>query len=125
MSFTDQEIAAKFTDVISSKSSKGSLFIRTYDEKERNKRMLKYGGGCFLAAIFSIALPILHFILVPGFLIAAVYMVIVNSRPSELNSAKAKCPHCGVDFQISKGKPQFPIEDICGSCHRQIIVETL
>jgi hypothetical protein len=124
MAFIDKEIPATFTDDISKESNKGFVIVRTLDEKEKNRRILKYGGGCFLGAFFSIFLPILHFILVPGFIIAGVAMIIINSRPANIDSAKALCPHCKVNFVISKGKPQFPMDDICGSCHRKIIIET-
>jgi hypothetical protein len=122
MGYIDEEIPATFTSHTSQKSTTGVVITRRYDEKERNRRMIKYGGGCFLAAIFSIFLPLIHFVLVPGFLIAAITMVVINSRPANIESAKAKCPQCGVDFVISKGKPVFPLEDVCASCHHKITI---
>ncbi len=125
MSYVEEEIPAEFIATVSKKKTTGLVITRCYDEKERSRRILKYGGGCFAAAIFSIFLPILHFILVPGFLIASVAMVVVNSRPSNIEAAKAKCPECDVDFVISKGKPEFPMDDVCASCHHKITISNL
>lgn len=125
MSYVEKEIPAEFVSVTNQKKTKGVVILREYDEKEKKHRILKYGGGCFAAAILSIFIPLLHFILVPGFLIAAVTMVIINSRPANIESAKAKCPECGVDFVISKGKPVFPMDDVCASCHHKIIINKI
>lgn len=125
MSYIEKEIPAEFVSVIDQKKSKGTVVLREYDAKEKRHRIIKYGGGCFAAAILSIFIPLLHFILVPGFLIASVVMVIINNRPSNVESAKAKCPACGVDFVISKGKPEFPIDDVCASCHHKIIINKI
>lgn len=125
MSYVEQEIPAEFTSSINQKKSQGAVILRSYDEKERNQRMIKYGGGCLIAAIGSIFIPLLHFVLVPGFIIAAVVLVAINNRPANIERAKAKCPECGMDFVISKGKPVFPIEDICASCHHKITISKI
>lgn len=122
MAYLEEEIPAEFVAQINQKKTIGLVITRKYDEKERNRRILKYSGGCVGAAIISIFIPLLHFILVPGFFIAAIAFAVINSRPANIERAKAKCPECGVDFVISKGKPVFPIEDVCASCHHKITI---
>ena len=120
--YTEQEIPAEFISAINKKKSSGVVITRKYDEKERNRRIIKYSGGSFAAAILSIFIPLLHFVLVPGFIIASIAFAVFYSRPANIERAKAKCPECGVDFVISKGKPVFPIDDVCASCHHKITI---
>lgn len=122
MAYTEQEIPAEFTSLINQKKTTGIVITRQYDENERNRRILKYSGGCLAAAIVSIFIPLLHFVLVPGFFIAAIAFAVINSRPANIERANAKCPQCGDDFVISKGKPVFPIEDVCANCHHKITI---
>ncbi len=122
MAYTEQEIPAEFVSISNQKKTSGVVITRQYDEKERNRRILKYSGGCVVAAIVSVFIPLVHFVLVPGFFIAAIAFAVINSRPANIERAKAKCPQCGSDFVISKGKPVFPIEDICASCRHKITI---
>lgn len=122
MAYIEQEIPAEFVSVINQKKSQGIVITRKYDEKERNRRMIKYSGGSLVASIISVFIPLLHFVLVPGFIIAAIVFAVYYSRPANIERAKAKCPECGVDFVISKGKPLFPLDDVCGSCHHKITI---
>lgn len=123
MAYVEEEIPAEFVATISKKRTTGAVVLRKYDEKEKQRRIIKYGGGCFAAAIISIFIPLLHFVLVPGFLIASITMVVINSRSANIESAKAKCPECSGSFVISKVKPEFPIEDVCASCHHKITID--
>lgn len=123
MSFVDKSVSVSLTDPISKMVTYGTVIIRSYDPKEKRRRMIRHSGGCFLAACASVFIPIFHFFLVPGFLIASVVMIIIYSQPDQLNSAQALCPHCHSNFLLSKGKPEFPIEDICATCHRKIEIQ--
>ena len=122
MAYIEKEIPAKFISVKNQKKSSGVVITRLYDEKERNSKILKYAGGSLVASIISIFIPLLHFVLVPGFIIAAIVFAVYYSRPANIERAKAKCPECGVDFVISRGKPVFPIQDVCASCHHKITI---
>jgi len=122
MAYVDQEIPAEFVSAINKKKSSGVVILRKYDEKERLNRTIKYGAACLIGAAVSVFLPLLHFVLVPGFIIAAIAVAVINNRPSNIHRAKAKCPECSVDFVISKGKPVFPIDDVCASCHHKITI---
>jgi hypothetical protein len=52
------------------KKSKGKLRIQHWDQQERIARAFKWFGLFFGLAIVCIFIPLLHFILVPSFLIA-------------------------------------------------------
>lgn len=122
MAYVEEEIPAEFVSVINNKKSKGIVVLRKYDEKDRMNRTIRYGAACLIGAAVSAFLPLLHFVLVPGFIIAAVIVAVISNRPANIERAKAKCPECAVDFVISKGKPVFPLEDVCGSCHHKITI---
>ncbi|MEO5970783.1 MAG: hypothetical protein ABIQ95_12725, partial [Bdellovibrionia bacterium] len=48
----------------------GLIRVQSWNKKERLIRAFKFGGLCWVAAGLSVFIPLLHFILVPGFFIA-------------------------------------------------------
>ncbi|EKD42337.1 MAG: hypothetical protein ACD_73C00199G0003 [uncultured bacterium] len=67
-----EEINYKVKIIAYDKTSFGKVRVKQFSTSERGKRALKTLAICWAAAIFSVFLPIAHFVLVPGFLIAGI-----------------------------------------------------
>lgn len=72
----------------------------------------------FVALAFvSVFVPILHFVLVPAFLIAAVAAG-VNSymQKADLENIRGNCPNCGNSLSISRARVKNVSGEICPQC---------
>lgn len=102
------------------KETKGPAHIRVVTQREALIRGLKTFGLTVLAALCTIIIPGVHFISVPGGLIAAPLvgvMVFLKSRGSIHGvSGSFSCPQCGQNnvMEYQEGKP--PYFGSCTSC---------
>lgn len=72
-----------------------NLSVQTLSTQERLKRSAKIFLVFFALAFFSIFIPILHFVLVPGFLLASIISFIILFNQSHFISLNEfKCPKC-------------------------------
>lgn len=61
-------------------------------------------GGCWIAAVCCVFIPILHFVLVPGFLVAGVVLGVSRLREDvTLASIEGACPRCKAARTFSVG----------------------
>lgn len=68
-------------------------------------------------AIASVFVPILHFVLVPAFLIAAVVAgVKAYSQKADLQNVRGNCPNCGADISIERVRIKKVSGEICPQC---------
>jgi hypothetical protein len=99
----------------------GEVCIQTWTSAERWKRSLKASGLCFGFALISILIPGLHFILVPGFLIACPLVgFYMYQQEQMIISGQGPCPECGAVLMVAKRRPRFPIHDLCTSCQLEV-----
>lgn len=76
----------------------------------------------FVIALVSVLIPVAHFLLVPGFLIAAFVSLIVRLGVTTLVlGARGTCPDCGVeqDFDLPKAW-RLPQDVTCRGCQRRL-----
>ncbi len=74
----------------------GSLQVRMFSNRERWLRALKMLALMWLLAVVTLFIPIAHFVLVPGFLLAGPVTAVMRYRVSEnVESATGECPVCG------------------------------
>lgn len=70
----------------------------TFIERAPPTRMMRAAivwGGCWVAAFVCVFIPLLHFILVPGFLIAGVLLGVSRLREDvTLATIEGACPRC-------------------------------
>jgi len=68
--------------------------------------------------------PVLHFVLVPAFLLAALLSFIFTyKKEKQILQATAKCPACFTDLNVPKAEPNWPLPVTCPSCGAQIYVQ--
>ena len=106
------------------KHSSGEVFIQQWTPQQRLLRALKAFFIWFFIALVSLFIPILHFILVPLFLLAAFVMgFIVYAHSSMVLGGTGSCPFCGAAMEILKKPNQWPLDDICDKCSRHVVIE--
>ncbi len=68
-------------------------------------------------AVASVFVPILHFILVPAFLIAAVVVgVKAYTQKADLQNISGNCPNCGAALLIKRVRIKKVSGEICPQC---------
>lgn len=79
---------------------------------------------CWFAAVLFVAIPVMHFVLVPLGLIAGVaafiYKLTRHERKSETN---IKCPSCKAALKLKAGAFNWPIKENCGECRVGLLIE--
>jgi len=79
--------------------------------------------GMFLAlAIVSVLIPVAHFLLVPGFLIAAFASLAMKlGATTRILSARGTCPDCAVEQDLDlPGAWRLPRDITCRGCQRRL-----
>jgi hypothetical protein len=106
------------------KTTDGNVTVTQWSQPERLNRALKFGGMTWGLALISILLPIVHFVLVPSFLIAGPIVAYFSYRQKSIvNEGSGTCPYCGSVVSIGKGPNRWPIEELCVKCQNNINVE--
>jgi len=105
-------------------SMPGEVTIHYWNQKERWMRVLKWLGLFWGLALCSFFLPIIHFILVPGFFLGGFISIpFVYQAESGVMGGASICPLCRSDFKIEKSSNQWPLTDVCAQCHVQVTIE--
>ena len=73
--------------------------------------------GAWAVAVACVFIPLLHFVLVPGFFLAGPVLAWLAVRASvRVTSASITCPKCGKDAPIEAGTTGWPVSMRCSSC---------
>jgi hypothetical protein len=95
----------------------GNLEITTLRMDERVKLVALRVGIFVILAMVAVFIPVLHFVLVPAFLIAAVFAGIAASRfGQKVTSGEVNCPHCGQKIVIPPAPLRWPMACVCQGC---------
>lgn len=120
----EQRIRVLLTEPRSEKCTGGEIRVQRWDKRERTTRAFKMGGLCWGAAMISVILPLLHFFLVPAFIIAGPIVVfILIGQESVIVGGEGNCPNCTALLPISRASYQLPLTELCTSCQRSVTVE--
>lgn len=102
---------------------------KIYTAQERAMRSLKVFFMFFGAAIFSIAIPVLHFFLVPAFLIAAFVMAYIKYKDvGSIDLSNFTCPLC--QKNLNEKTLAFRDKDFsgrlrCYDCRKNIFISAV
>lgn len=114
----------KLTSVFWEQKSTAEAMIRQVDRSESLGRAFKALGIWWLLAIVGVFIPVLHFVIVPLFLVLGVYFALKQSRVRfEIEGGHFICPACGVQNAFEKGRAFFPREERCVSCFVTVQIE--
>ena len=99
--------------------------LNTLTLSDRLKRAATIFGLGVVLALIAIPIPLVHFILVPGALLAGATLAIVRLAQAEVfRTATGRCPFCGKEQRFSvAGRFRLPKTLYCSSCQRQLILE--
>ncbi|MFM6928837.1 MAG: hypothetical protein ACKOX6_10265 [Bdellovibrio sp.] len=101
----------------SEKYEYGFAEVRVYSQRETLMKVVKALAVFWGLAIFSILLPVVHFVLVPLFLFLGVFMAFrARKYHEEMLSGEINCPHCGSLVKIGKAPILWPLSEICQNC---------
>lgn len=100
----------------------GVLHIALFDQAARNLRALKMLGLLWGLAIVSIFIIILHWVLVPGLLIAGPIMAVRKRKvASEVESADGTCPACSEEITLQmETDDTIPKSTYCPKCNNPL-----
>jgi len=116
-----QTVVIKYSD---SQPTKGEVDVQSQNKNQRLKACIKVWVLCWVLAIFSILVPIGHFILVPTFLILGPTLGLIKyGQKGNILGGKGVCPACKAELKIEKGNLKWPLEELCTSCRRTVRIE--
>ncbi len=104
-----------------SKPTVGEVEIITWSREVRSRRSLKMLGTCWGIGLFCVIIPGLHFILVPGMLIAGVIGFLYRSKQlTYVLGGVGECPECHKAFKVAKAADKFPMAETCEHCNSSL-----
>jgi hypothetical protein len=107
------------------KSTVAYIELNTLTLADRFKRAATIFGLGLVLALIAIPIPLVHFVLVPGALLAGAVLASVRLGQAEVfRTATGRCPFCGKAQSFSvMGRFRLPKKLYCSSCQRQLFLE--
>ena len=106
-------------------SRDGVARVRIWPPRARTLRVAKGLGACWGLALPALFIPVVHFFLVPGFLIGGAVLALRWSGQSRTyDQAVGLCPSCEqeVGFRV-RGEFKLPRETSCRGCGARVILK--
>lgn len=106
-------------------SRPGRARVRLWPPPARALRAAKALLACWGLAAVGLFIPVAHFFLVPGFLIAGVVLAVRRSREAAtFAGVQGTCPGCGREGEFkARGKFALPKETSCSGCNGRVTIE--
>lgn len=99
----------------------GRIWIEEFNSNQKLGNALKKISLFWLAALFCVLIPGLHFVLVPLFFIVG---LVSFSKTLKINGKVIKgqtdCPFCKNQVKIHAGLLNWPLKEICQKCGRAL-----
>jgi hypothetical protein len=111
------KVNLKFKDSV----TQGEITLVNNSPSERLAKALKIFFYSILATVISIFIPILHFVLVPLFLLISIAIpLFIYYKKSYIKGGTGTCPNCYADIKIKPTSNNFPIHEICTGCNQYV-----
>jgi len=110
----------------SGKNSSAILNLHHWDKMQANAKALKWAGSVLGFGLLTIFIPIVHFVSVPGAIIATpvVYLVVSKLFASGTEfKGSAKCPDCAAELHLDGACKDWPHYVNCDNCRTSIKIE--
>jgi len=102
------------------------LVIYSYALNERIKRSLKLFFILLAFAVFSILIPVLHFVLVPMFLILSLVLSLRKFKETKkIDFTGTVCPKCKIDLKtgiLSLKEDDKTVRLNCDNCRKSLTI---
>jgi hypothetical protein len=117
------EVPARFT-YVGRPDTEARVRVRRHDSRQRTARALRVLGACWGLAVVAVLVPVLHFVLVPGLLLAGPLLAVqrLGERVTVVG-ARGECPGCGAPqtFTLAMAPTErMPLR--CEACGRQVFL---
>ena len=91
---------------------------------DRLKRSAAIFGLGLLAALIALPIPLVHFVFVPGAVLAGAVLSIRRLHQGEIfRSASGPCPYCATEQSFTVlGRFTLPKRLYCEACHQQLVL---
>ena len=100
-----------------------TLVVEELTPRRRLGRAAAVFGLGLAAAAIALPIPLVHFVLVPGSLLAGIVLAAVRLSQREIvRSAEGPCPFCGTQQRLGLAGRKFrlPRRVHCSSCGREL-----
>jgi hypothetical protein len=102
----------------------GEVTIERWDGRARLLRAAKRWAVLWAFAAVSILVPVAHFVLVPGLIIAGPIAAFMRWRQhSGVLGGEGTCPACRKPMTIDAHADEWPLFEICEACRAAVRVE--
>lgn len=102
----------------------GEVRVERWDKPARLLRAAKRLAVLWGLAVVSVLIPIAHFVLVPGLLIAGPIAAYLRFRQeSGVLGGEGSCPFCGKTMTIDDHPDEWPFFETCEACHDPARIE--
>lgn len=105
-------------------STTGLAARRDLSSGERLQRSARVVAVCWGLALVTVFVPILHFVLVPGFLLLGSILGLATWMESALVlSGEISCPNCSVKLVLPRASESWPKTTRCSGCSYTLSIE--
>lgn len=105
------------------KKSESIIVVSNFIKSYRLIRAFKALALFWAIAIFCILVPMLHFVLVPAFLLVGIFMFFQQlGIYYYLVSGQIRCPSCEKDFSLKPVAFDWPKREICPHCRADLTI---
>lgn len=105
------------------KKSESTFVVSEFIKSYRLIRAFKALALFWAIAIFCILIPMLHFVLVPAFLLVGIFMFFQQMGIHYyLIGGQIRCPSCEKEFDLKPVAFDWPKRDICPYCRADLTI---
>jgi hypothetical protein len=115
------ETVAVLLKTIAGKEQPDTIELIHWTPPQRTMRALKALGLFWGLAILAVFLPVIHFVLVPAFLILGpIFAINTYKQDASIVAKDLSCPECKAILKVSSQKMKWPLLLTCGDCKTRI-----
>lgn len=104
----------------------GIALAHLWSLEAQKKRALRGLGLTWGLAVFSVFLPLVHFFLVPAFLLGGPLVFYwLRQQTGRIIKLEADCPFCGKKLALVDSAIDWPLRTVCRACSEQVRVDLL
>jgi hypothetical protein len=103
--------------------TEATVVVAWLSPRERLARSARVVGTGLVAALIALPIPLVHFVFVPGAVLAGLTLGILRVQQREIfESAEAACPYCGTAQRLGLAGRAFRLPRVvhCHNCGRQL-----
>jgi hypothetical protein len=109
--------------LVTNKQASGEVMVERWTGAQRLWRTAKVLLSMTVVTVASAFVPILHFVLVPLFLVITLVSTSVTyAKRKRIRGGIATCPLCGKRFTLMFGAARLPFQDHCTECNRTVTI---